>query len=82
MAVRLKNVFIMEVNEPLLATKVSRGSMWCYRKNTDAIKSMLLLIFDTSKTLITTKVPSPYYLLYGKKLIFCDFFVKNHEQFT
>ena len=44
----------------IFATKVSRGSIWHYVKINNAVKSILLLIFDTSQTLITTKVPSLY----------------------
>ena len=61
MAVRLKNVVFIEVNEAFLAMKMVRGRLCCYITNTDAIKYMLLLIFDISKTLITTKAPSAYY---------------------
>ena len=66
MVVRLKNVVLMEVNGAFFATKVVRGSICYYIKYTNAIKSILLVIFDISKTLITTKAPSAYYLLYGK----------------
>ena len=76
-AVRSKHVVIMEVNGAIFASKVSRGSIWNYIKNTNAIKSVLLLIFDISKPLITTKAPSTYYSLYGKKIIFCVFFYKK-----
>lgn len=37
------------------------------------IKSVLLLIFDMSKTLITTNAPSLYYLLYGKEFVLSFF---------
>ena len=64
MVVGFKNVVLMEVNGAFLATNVVRGRICYHIKYINAIKSILLVIFDISETLISTKAPSA--LLYGK----------------
>lgn len=53
MAERLKNVVHTKLKRGFLAMAVFRGRIWNNIKNTNAIK-LILLIFDISKTLITT----------------------------
>lgn len=56
MTMRWTCIVLMKVSGILLATKVTRQSSWSNLKNTNDIKSVLLLIFDISNTLITTKI--------------------------
>ena len=60
----------------IFATKVSRGSIWYYVKNNNAVKSILLLIFDIPDS-NNHQSSIPLLIIILKEIHFLCFFLRE-----